>query len=269
MKNDKNLKNWNDHMCCLKLLQLSLISVFSGRQVFSLKLHSSQPQMCKLQQCIESSSSACRQQQNPAIVQFSSSLSCLIFVECRHGTQSRVGLKCSRKKREIQLVEGIKFALRIALRHTRRSRFCVLVWLKYSCFDKLIFFWFCLLFVVAEFASCILKREPCRCRRRATRGGEEENFANLKNSQPSNKDEVAREQMNLHATSQSQSLPFLSKWAEPTRMWVDFAFALIILIFTIISRCYQHRTTREFCRWENKKFRSINAAWKESTWKIY
>lgn len=159
MKNDKNLKNWNDHMCCLKLLQLSLISVFSGRQVFSFKLHSSQPQMCKLQQCIESSSSACRQQQNPAIVQFSSSLSCLIFVECRHGTQSRVGLKCSRKKREIQLVEGIKFALRIALRHTRRSRFCVLVWLKYSCFDKLIFFWFCLLFVVAEFASCILKRE--------------------------------------------------------------------------------------------------------------
>lgn len=267
MKNDKNLKNWNDHMCCLKLLQLSLISVFSGRQVFSLKLHSSQPQMCKLQQCIESSSSACRQQQNPAIVQFSSSLSCLIFVECRHGTQSRVGLKCSRKKREIQLVEGIKFALRIALRHTRRSRFCVLVWLKYSCFDKLIFFWFCLLFVVAEFASCILKRENFvdvdeRWRRRKLCKSEKFPAKQQRRSC------TRADEFTCHESKSKSSLLVEVSWAEPTRMWVDFAFALIILIFTIISRCYKHRTTREFCRWENKKFRSINAAWKESTWKI-
>lgn len=216
----------------------------------------SQPQMCKLQQSIESSSAsslACRQQQNLAIVQFSSSFSVAASspsVGTAHNWVLQQTKRTERNTERNSISRRIKFALKIAFRHTRRSRFCAswarsFEFLKYSCFDKLIFFWFCLLFVVAEFRVLHFKEQNVGS------SGEDTEDAKKKNLKIPSQATKTR----LHA-SRWIYMPRVKVKVFPLSlvdvnwawMWVA-RVALIILIFAI-SRCYQ-RHRREFCRWKS------------------
>lgn len=116
--------------CWLEFLASSLHFRSSSFHHFISDFQPSQPQMCKLQQSIESSSAsslACRQQQNLAIVQFSSSFSVAASspsVGTAHNWDLQQTKRTERNTERNSISRRIKFALKIAFRHTRRSRFC-------------------------------------------------------------------------------------------------------------------------------------------------